>query len=63
MISLPGIQVTIVSNSQCCGASLMTGWPGISKLSLDEIASVICNFCLSVAACKIVCDTQVTGML
>ena len=31
-----------------------TGWPGVSILWLGWIASLICNFCLSVAACTIV---------
>ena len=31
-----------------------TGWPGVSILWLGEMESLICNFCLSVAACKIV---------
>ena len=30
------------------------GWPGVSILRLGEVESWICNFCLSVAACKIV---------
>ena len=29
------------------------GWPGVSILSLGEMESLICNFCLSVAARKI----------
>ena len=31
-----------------------TGWPGVSILWLGELESLICNFCLSVAARKIV---------
>ena len=31
-----------------------TGWPGISILSLGKVESLICNFCLSVAACQLV---------
>ena len=30
------------------------GWPSVSKLWLGEIESLICNFYLSVAACKVV---------
>ena len=32
-----------------------TGWPGVSIVWLGEVESCICNFCLSVAAHKIVC--------
>ena len=32
-----------------------TGWPGISILWLGEVESSICNFCLSVVACRLVC--------
>ena len=31
-----------------------TGWPGVSILWLGEMESLVCNFCLSVAAHKIV---------
>ena len=31
-----------------------TGWPGVSILCLGEVESLICNFCLSVAAHKVV---------
>ena len=31
-----------------------TGWPSVSILGLDEVEHLICNFYLSVAACKIV---------
>ena len=34
--------------------SAWTGWPGVSILWLGEMESLICNFCLSVAARKIV---------
>ena len=30
-----------------------TGWPGVSTLWLGEMESLICNFCLSVAAWKV----------
>ena len=30
------------------------GGPGVSVLRLGEVERLICNFCLSVAACKIV---------
>ena len=32
-----------------------TGWPGVSILWLGKVESLFCNFCLSVAARKIVC--------
>ena len=31
-----------------------TGWPGVSIVRLGEVESLICNFCLSVAARKII---------
>ena len=34
--------------------SVGTGWPGVSILWLGEMESLICNFCLSVAARKII---------
>ena len=34
--------------------SARTGWPCVSRLWLREIASLICNFYLSVAACAII---------
>ena len=43
-----------------------TGRPGVSILWLDEVESSICNFYLSVAACKIVCadpSLRYTSML
>ena len=36
-----------------CRVSAGTCWSGVSILWLDEIGSLICNFYLSVAACKI----------
>ena len=36
------------------GVSTGTGWPGVSILWLSEMESFICNFCLSVAARKLV---------
>ena len=36
------------------GVGAGTGWPGVSILWLGEMESLICNFYLSVAACKIV---------
>ena len=42
-----------------------TGQPGVSILWLGEMESLICNFCLSVAAHKIVCadpSLRYTGM-
>ena len=44
--ALPGTWLYIVS--------VCTGWPGISILWLDGTASVMCNFCLRVAACTVV---------
>ena len=35
-----------------CRVSVGTGWPGVSMLWLGEIESLVCNFCLSVAAHK-----------
>ena len=43
-----------------------TGLPGVSILWLGEVESLICNFCLSVAARKIVCadpSLRYTSML
>ena len=34
--------------------SVRTGWPGVGILRLGEIAGLICNFCLSVAARAVV---------
>ena len=31
-----------------------TGWPGVSKLRLGAVESLICNLCLNVAARKLV---------
>ena len=31
-----------------------TGWPGVLILGLGGMASLICHFCLSVAACRVV---------
>ena len=46
--------------------SAWTGRPGVSILWLGEVESLICNFCLSVAARKIVCadpSLKYTSML
>ena len=43
-----------VRGTWCYRTSAMTGWPGVSLLGLGEIVTLICNFCLSVAACTIV---------
>ena len=43
--SLPGVW--------CYRVSTGTGWLGVSILWLGEMESLNCNFCLSVAACKI----------
>ena len=43
-----------------------TGRPSVSILLLGEVESLICNFCLSVAACKIICagpSLRYTSML
>ena len=48
------------------GVSAGTGWPGVSILWLGEVESLICNFCLSVAARQIVCadpSLRYTSML
>ena len=47
-------------------ASAGTGRPGVTILWLGEVESLICNFYLSVAACKIVCadlSLRYTSML
>ena len=49
-----GTPVATLSGSWRCGVSAGTDWSGVSMLSLDEIESLICSFCLSVAARTIV---------
>ena len=46
MATLPG--------AWCYRVSAGIGWPGVSTLWLGEVESLICNFCLSMAARKIV---------
>ena len=50
-----GTQVATLPGTWHYGVSAGTGWPGVCILSLGEEESLICNFCLSVAARKIVC--------
>ena len=38
------------------GSALETGWPSVGILLLDEIASLIRNFYLSMTACTVVRD-------
>ena len=50
-----GTPVATLPGASRFGVSAWTGWPGVSILWLGEVDSLICNFCLSVAARKIVC--------
>ena len=52
-----GTPVASLSHPWHYRASARTGWPGVSTLWLSEIVSLICNFCLSVAAHAIVSRT------
>ena len=49
-----GTPVAILPGAWCYRVSAGTGWPGVSILWLGEVESWMCNFCLSVAARKIV---------
>ena len=49
-----GTPVATLPGTWHCRVSAWTGWPDVSILRLGEIARLICNFCLSVAACTIV---------
>ena len=49
-----GTPVATLPGAWLCRVSAETGWPGVSMLWLGEMKSLICNFCLSVAARKIV---------
>ena len=49
-----GTPVATLSGAWRCRVSAGTGWPGVSILRLSEMESLVCNFYLSVAACKIV---------
>ena len=49
-----GTPVATLSGAWRYRVSAGTGWPDVSILRLGEVESWICNFYLSVAACKIV---------
>ena len=49
-----GTPVATLPDAWCYRVSAGTGQPGVSILWLGEVESLICNFCLSVAARKIV---------
>ena len=49
-----GTPVATLPGAWCWRVSAGTSWPGVSILWLGEMESLVCNFCLSVAACKIV---------
>ena len=44
-----GTPVAALPGAWRYGVSSGTGWPDVNVLCLDEIAGLICNFCLSVA--------------
>ena len=61
-----GAPVATLPGTWCYRVSAETGWPGVSILWLGKVESLICNFYLSVAACKIVCadpSLRYTSML
>ena len=61
-----GTPVATLPGAWYCRVSAGTGRPGVSVLWLGEAESSICNFYLSVAACKIVCadpSLRCTSML
>ena len=49
-----GTPVATLPNTWCYRVGAGTGWPGVSILSLGEMENWICNFYLSMAACKTV---------
>ena len=49
-----GTPVANLPGAWCYRVSAGTGRPGVSALWLGEVETLICNFYLSVAACKIV---------
>ena len=49
-----GSPVATLPGAWRCGVSIGTGWPGVSILGLGEVESLICTFCLRVAARTIV---------
>ena len=49
-----GTPVATLPAAWCYRVSTGTGWPGVSILRLGEVERLICNFCLSVAAHRIV---------
>ena len=46
--------MAVLSGFWCSMVSARAGLPGVSTLSLGQVASFICRFCLSVAASTIV---------
>ena len=50
-----GTSVATLPDAWRYRVSTGTGRPGVSILRLGEVERLICNFCLSVAARKIVC--------
>ena len=48
-----GTPVATLPGTWCYRVSARTGWPGVGILSLGEIASLVCNFCLHMAACTL----------
>ena len=46
-----GTPVAALPGTWRYGVSVGTGWPVVSTLQLGEVESLICNFCLGVAAC------------
>ena len=48
-----GTPVATLPGAWWCRVSTGTGWTSVNVLWLGEVESLICSFCLSVAACKI----------
>ena len=48
------LPVATLPGAWCYRVSAGTGWPSVSILWLGETESLVCNFCLSVAARQIV---------
>ena len=51
--------VATLPGTRRCRVSTGTGWPGVSILWLGETESLMCNFCLSVAAGTNICADPV----
>ena len=58
-----GTPVAILPGTWCYRASDVNGWPGVRILWLGEMESLICGFCLSVAARKIVWADCLNGLI